>query len=142
MSKNGKIKATKLCIGKECDIDLKTCPEKSKTVGSFHTHPTRSKTNFLSGEDIYTWTTDKKTNKMDMTLLGREGAEAFSILSPINERLVAKYKGTKEFKEKRKLREKQFIPTRKWVKPLFDREIININGEYFYKLINKFTRRK
>lgn len=46
---------------------------------------------------------DKKTNKMDMTLLGREGAEAFSILSPINERTVKQYKDTKEFKEKRKL---------------------------------------
>jgi hypothetical protein len=46
---------------------------------------------------------DKKTNKMDMTLLGKEGAEAFSILSPINERIVERYKSTKEFKEKRKL---------------------------------------
>lgn len=43
---------------------------------------------------------DKKTNKMDMTLLGKEGAEAFSILSPINEHLVRQYKNTKEFKEK------------------------------------------
>jgi hypothetical protein len=40
---------------------------------------------------------------MDMTLLGKEGAEAFSILSPINESLVRQYKNTKEFKEKRKL---------------------------------------
>jgi hypothetical protein len=46
---------------------------------------------------------EKKTNKMDMTLLGKEGAEAFSILSPINEHIVRKYKDTKEFKEKRKL---------------------------------------
>ena len=46
---------------------------------------------------------DKDTNKMDMTLLGKEGAEVFSILSPINERLVRQYKNTKEFKEKRKL---------------------------------------
>ena len=46
---------------------------------------------------------DKKTNKMDMTLLGREGAEAFSILSPIDERLVRQYKNTKDFKEQRKL---------------------------------------
>lgn len=46
---------------------------------------------------------DKKTNKMDMTLLGKEGAETFSILSPINESLVRQYKNTKEFKEKRKL---------------------------------------
>lgn len=46
---------------------------------------------------------DKKTNKMDMTLLGRDGAEAFSILSPINEHTVWKYKRTKDFKEKRKL---------------------------------------
>ncbi len=42
-----------------------------------------------------------------MTLLGREGAEAFSILSPINERLVRQYKNTKEFIEKRKL----YIPS-------------------------------
>ena len=46
---------------------------------------------------------DKRTNNMDMTLLGRAGAEAFSILSPINENVVRKYKGTKDFKEKRKL---------------------------------------
>jgi len=46
---------------------------------------------------------DKKTNKMNMTLLGKEGAEAFSILSPINERIIRQYKNTKEFKEKRKL---------------------------------------
>jgi hypothetical protein len=46
---------------------------------------------------------DKETNKIGMTLLGREGAEAFSILSPINERLVMRYKNTEEFKEKRKL---------------------------------------
>jgi hypothetical protein len=46
---------------------------------------------------------DKKTNKMDMTLLGKENAEAFSILSPINERIIRQYKNTKEFKAKRKL---------------------------------------
>ena len=46
---------------------------------------------------------DKKTKKMNMTLLGREGAEAFSILSPVDERLVRQYKNTKEFKEQRKL---------------------------------------
>jgi hypothetical protein len=40
---------------------------------------------------------------MNMTLLGKEGAEAFSILSPINEHLVRQYKNTKEFKEQRKL---------------------------------------
>jgi len=46
---------------------------------------------------------DKNTNKMNMTLLGKEGAEVFSTLSPINERLVRQYKNTKEFKEQRKL---------------------------------------
>lgn len=46
---------------------------------------------------------DKRTNSMDMTLLGKEGAEAFSILSPISENTVRIYKNTKEFKEKRKL---------------------------------------
>ena len=46
---------------------------------------------------------DKNTNKINMTLLGREGAEAFSILSPIDERLVRQYKNTKDFKEQRKL---------------------------------------
>ncbi len=46
---------------------------------------------------------DKKTNKMNMTLLGKEGAEAFSILSPIDERRVRQYKNTKDFKEQRKL---------------------------------------
>lgn len=50
---------------------------------------------------------DKKTNKIDMTLLGKEGAEAFSLLSPINELLVKQYKNTKEFIEKRKL----YIPS-------------------------------
>jgi hypothetical protein len=35
-------------------------------------------------------------------------------------------KAMDELSEVRKLREKKFIPTRKWVKPIFDREIINI----------------
>jgi hypothetical protein len=38
---------------------------------------------------------DKRTNNIDMTLLGKAGAEAFSILSPINENMVRKYKDTK-----------------------------------------------
>lgn len=46
---------------------------------------------------------DKKTNNMDMTLLGRAAAEVFSALSPINERLVRQYKNTREFKEKKNL---------------------------------------
>lgn len=46
---------------------------------------------------------DKKLRKMDMTLLGREAAEAFSTLYPINEDIIRQYKGTKEFQEKRKL---------------------------------------
>lgn len=46
---------------------------------------------------------DKKTNKMGVTLLGRAGAEVFSALSPINERLVRQYKNTKEFREKKEL---------------------------------------
>jgi hypothetical protein len=35
-------------------------------------------------------------------------------------------KAMRELSEVRKLREERFIPTRKWVKPIFDREIINI----------------
>jgi hypothetical protein len=46
---------------------------------------------------------DKRTNNIDMTLLGKAGAEAFSILSPIDDSIVRRYKTTKEFKEKRKL---------------------------------------
>ena len=46
---------------------------------------------------------DKKTNEMGLTLLGREGAEVFSELSPIDERLVRQYKNTKEFREKKEL---------------------------------------
>jgi hypothetical protein len=46
---------------------------------------------------------DKKTDRMDMTLLGKAGAEAFSILSPIDDGIVRRYKSTKEFKERRKL---------------------------------------
>jgi hypothetical protein len=46
---------------------------------------------------------DKRTNNMDMTLLGKAGAEAFSILSPIDDGIIRRYKSTKEFKEKRKL---------------------------------------
>lgn len=35
-------------------------------------------------------------------------------------------KAIKESVEVKKLREERYVPTRKWVKPLFDREIINI----------------
>lgn len=55
---------------------------------------------------------DKKTNKMDMTLIGKAGAKAFSILSPMNESLVRQYKSTREFKEKRKL----YISRREYIR--------------------------
>ena len=35
-------------------------------------------------------------------------------------------KAMNELSEIKKLKEEQFLPTRKWVKPIFDREIINI----------------
>ncbi len=40
---------------------------------------------------------DKKRSKMSMSLIGSPAAEVFSILSPLNERVVEQYKKTKEF---------------------------------------------
>lgn len=60
--KNGEIKITKICKGKECKLDLEHCRAgEHKTIGSFHTHPTniRGKINFLSDEDIYQEASDK-----------------------------------------------------------------------------------
>lgn len=60
--KNGEVKVTKICKGKECKLDLEHCKTgEHKTIGSFHTHPTniRGKINFLSDEDIYQEAIDK-----------------------------------------------------------------------------------
>jgi hypothetical protein len=60
--KNDKIKITDMCIGTECNLTLKHCPDgENKTIGSFHTHPTTTKgrVNFLSDEDIFTEASDK-----------------------------------------------------------------------------------
>lgn len=60
--KNGDIKATRICKGKECYLDLEHCRDgEHKTVGTFHTHPivTQEKISFLSDADIYSEATDK-----------------------------------------------------------------------------------
>lgn len=60
--KNGEIKTTKICKGKECKLNLEHCKSgEHKTIGSFHTHPTniRGKINFLSNDDIYAEVSDK-----------------------------------------------------------------------------------
>jgi len=60
--KNGEIKATHICKGKECYLDLEHCRDgEHKTVGTFHTHPivTKGKISFLSDADIYSEATDK-----------------------------------------------------------------------------------
>jgi hypothetical protein len=60
--RNDGIRVTHICIGTECNLALKHCPDgENKTIGSFHTHPTTTKgrANFLSDEDIYTEATDK-----------------------------------------------------------------------------------
>ncbi len=62
LCKNGEIKITKICKGKECKLDLEHCKSgDGKTVGTFHTHPiiTKSKMSFLSDADIYSEATDK-----------------------------------------------------------------------------------
>ena len=46
---------------------------------------------------------DKEKNKMSMSLIGSPGAEVFSVLSPLDERVVKQYKKTKEFEKARKL---------------------------------------
>jgi hypothetical protein len=60
--KNGEIKTTHICKGKECYLDLEHCIDgEHKTVGTFHTHPivTKGKISFLSDADIYSEATDK-----------------------------------------------------------------------------------
>jgi len=59
--KNDEIKITDTCIGTECNLTLRHCPEENRTVGSFHTHPTtiKGRVNYLSDEDIYTEASDK-----------------------------------------------------------------------------------
>lgn len=66
--KNDEIKITETCIGEECEVTLKHCPEESHNIGSFHTHPNadKGKFNFLSDDDIYTDLCDKS----EFTCLG------------------------------------------------------------------------
>lgn len=66
--KNGETKILDMCIGNSCNVDLKHCPEESKAISSFHTHPTNIKgeVNFLSDTDIYADACDK----LDFSCLG------------------------------------------------------------------------
>lgn len=59
--KNDRIKITDMCIGSQCNLTLRYCPEESKTIGSFHTHPTniKGRVDHLSDEDIYTEASDQ-----------------------------------------------------------------------------------